>query len=253
VQEQSHQYGEAEMDTLLDFLNNNLILLVGGAVGGLIGLLVSWREIGKIIRMIRTSTGDIASLQADEQVEVVGKADGEAGLRSPITKTPCVFWQVVVSEKRSSGKSSHWAIVYSNSSTAFFDVQDATGRMRVYPSRGMELLLQDDVKKSSGILSSLDEQTQAALKEMGVETKGFLNMNKNMRVQERYIEQGDEVYLLGKTASNGGARVMDVDSPLIISDHSELRLLSRFSWQVFINTLVGVFIGAIVTFYFISR
>jgi hypothetical protein len=241
------------MDTLLDFITTNPIILGGAALGGFIGLLVSWREIGKIFRMIRTSTGDIASLQADQQVEVVGKAYGEAGLRSPITKTPCVFWQVVVSEKRSSGKSSRWVTVYSNSSTAFFDVQDATGRMRVHPSRGMELLLQDDVKKSSGIFSSLDEETQAALTEMGVETKGFLNMNKNMRVQERYIEQGDEIFLFGKTASNGGARVMDVDSPLVISDHSELRLLSRFSWQVFINALVGVFIGAIVTYYFINR
>lgn len=241
------------MDILLDFITNNPMILGGAALGGFIGLLVSWREIGKIIRMIRTSTGDIASLQADEQVEIVGKADGEAGIRSPITKTPCVFWQVMVSEKRSSGKSSHWAIVYSRSSTEPFSVQDGTGRMQVYPSRVMELLLQDDVKKSSGLFSSLDEQTQAALTELGVETKGFLNMNRNMRVQERYIEQGDEIYLLGKTASNGMARVMDVDSPLVISDHSELRLLSRFSWQVFINTLVGVFIGAIVAYYFINR
>jgi hypothetical protein len=241
------------MDTVLDFITNNPIVLGGAALGGLIGLLVSWREIGKIIRMIRTSTGDIASLQADEQVEVVGKAESEKILNSPITKTPCVFWQVVVSEKRSSGKSSHWAIVYSRNSTEPFNVSDVTGRMQVYPSRETELLLQDDVKKSSGLFSSLDEQTQAALTEMGVETKGFLNMNKNMRVQERYIEQGDEIFLFGKTASSGGARVMDVDSPLVISDHSELRLLGRFSWQVFINVVLFAIIGLIVAFYFISR
>jgi E3 ubiquitin ligase len=241
------------MDALLDLLNNNLMVILGGGAGGFLGLLFSYREIGKLIRMVRTSTGEIASLPADEQVEIVGKADGEAALRSPITKTPCVFWQVVVSEKRSSGKSSHWVTVYSNTSTAAFNVHDGTGRMQVYPSRGMELLLRDDVKKSSGIFSSLDEQTQIALKEMGLETKGFLNLNKNMRVQERYIEQGDQIYLLGKTTSKVGARVMDVDSPLIISDHSELRLLSRFAWQVFFNALVGVFIGGILVLYFMNR
>jgi hypothetical protein len=241
------------MDTLLDFIKNNLTTIGGAALGGFIGLLVSWREIGKIIRMIRTSTGDIASLQADEQVEIVGKAYGEAGLRSPITKTPCVFWQVVISEKRSSGKSSHWAIVYSRNSTELFSVQDGTGRMQVYPSRAMELLLQDDVKQSSGIFSSLDEQTQAALTELGVETKGFLNMNRNMRVQERYIEQGDEIYLLGKTASNGGTRVMDVDSPLVISDQSELRLLGRFSWRVLGTVVLFAIIGLMLAFYFTNR
>jgi len=242
------------MDTLLDLLNNNLMVILGGAVGGSLGLLLSYRELGKIFRMLRTTTGDIVSLPVDEQVEIVGKADGEATLHGPITKTSCVLWQVVVSERRSSGKSSHWVTVYSKTSTAPFDVHDGTGRMRVHPSRGMELLLRDDVKKSSGIFSSLDEQTQTALNEMGVDTKGFLNLNKNMRVHERYVEQGDEIYLLGKTSAKVGARVMDgEDSPLIVSDHSELRLLGKFSWRVIVNTLIGVVVGAVLALYFIDQ
>jgi len=140
------------MDTLLnDLLNNNMLVLIGGAVGGFLGLLLSYRAIGKMIRMLRTSTGDISSFQSDEQVEIVGKADGEAVIYSPITKTSCVLWQVMVSERRSSGKSSHWVTVYNNTSTAPFDVYDGTGRVRVYPGRQMELLLRDDVKKSSFI------------------------------------------------------------------------------------------------------
>jgi hypothetical protein len=253
VQEQSHQYGEFAMDTLLDFITNNPIILGGAALGGFIGLLVSWREIGKILRMMRTSTGEIASLPADEQVEIVGKAESDKILNSPITKTPCVFWQVVVSERRSSGKSSRWVVVYSNTSTAPFDVADITGRMRVYPGRAMELHLRDDVSKSSGLFYSLDEQTQAALNEMGVETKGFLNMNKNMRVQERYIEQGDEIYLLGKTSSKPGARTMMDEEPLIISDQSELRLVSGFSWRVIGNVVLFAIIGLMLAFYFTSR
>jgi hypothetical protein len=238
----------------LDLLKDNLMVILGGALGGFLGLLVSYKEIGKIIRMARTSTSEIGSLPADEQVEVVGRAESQTALQSPITKTPCVLWQVVVSERRSSGKSSHWVIVQNKTSTASFDVSDGTGRMRIHPSRGMELLLRDDVKKSSGIFSSLDEQTQAALNEMGVDTKGFLNLNKNMRVHERYVEQGDEIYLLGKTSAKTGARVMDgEDSPLIVSDHSELRLLGKFSWRVIVNTLIGVVVGAVLALYFIDQ
>lgn len=241
------------MDALLDLLNNNRMAILGGAVGGFLGLLLSYNTIGKIFRMLRTSTGEIASLPANEQVEIVGQADGAVALQSPITKTPCVLWQVVVSERRSSGKSSRWVTVYGNTSTASFDVSDGTGRMRVYPSRGMELLLRDDVKKSSGVFYSLDEGTQIALNELGVDTKGFLRLNKTMRVQERYIEQGDQIYLLGKASLKNGARFMDSDSPLIVSDHSELRILSKFSWQVILNAIIGAFVGAALSFYFINR
>jgi len=238
------------MDTLLDLLNNNLSTILGGVLGGLAGLLLSYRTVGKLFRIFRTATGEIASVPTDEQVEITGKADGETTLDSPITRTPCVLWQVEVLERRSSGRSSRWVVVHSATSTAPFDVYDGTGRMRVYPSRGAELLLRDDVKKSSGILSSLDEQTQTALNEMGVDTKGFLNLNKSMRVRERYIERGDQIYLLGKTSSKAGARVMDgEDSPLIVSDHSELGLLGKFTWQIFINVLVGIVVGIMLSIY----
>lgn len=242
------------MDALLDLLNENLWVILGGGAGGFIGLLVSWRELGKIFRMLRTSTGEIATLPVDEYVEVVGRADSQNLLHSPITQTPCVLWQVLVSERRSSGKSSRWVVVRSPTSTESFDVSDGTGRVQVHPIRGVELLLRDDVKKSSGIFHSLDEQTQVALNKMGLDTKGFLNMNKPMRVQERYIEPGDQVYLLGKTHTSSGLRMLDGDSaPLMISDHSELSLLGRFAWRVFVNILLFIVIGAMVAFYFASR
>ena len=124
--------------------------------------------------------------------------------------------------------------------------------MQFYPGRFTELILRDDVHKSSGVFSSLDEQTQAMLKNVGIGTKGAL-FNKAMRVHERYIEQGEQIYALGTVYSKNGTRVMDEESPLIVSDHSELRLLSKFTWQVFINGLVGIFIGAILVLYFINR
>ena len=242
------------MDILLNFLNDNWMVILGGAAGGGIGLLVSWRELGKIFRMLRTSTGEIASLPGDEYVEVVGRAESRNPIPSPITQTPCVLWQVLVSERRSSGKSSRWVVVRAPMSTETFEVSDGTGRVQVHPIRGVELLLRDDVKKSSGLFRSLDEQTQAALTKMGVDTKGLLNMNKAMRIQERFIEPGDQVYVLGKTYTSGGQRMLDGESaPLLISDHSELGLVSRFAGQIFVNILVGIIIGAMLAFYFTSR
>jgi E3 ubiquitin ligase len=241
------------MDTLLQFLNSNLLVILAGAVGGFLGLLLANKELEKILRLLRTSTAEIGTLSADEQVQVVGQADGQTTLTSPITKKACVLWQAIVSEKRSSGRSSHWVTVYSRTSTEPFEVYDLTGRMRVYPGHTMELLLKDDLNKVSSIFNTLDEQTQAALKEAGLETKGFLNMNKTIRIQERYIERGDQIYVLGKTSASQGARVMDTQSPLIVSDHSQLRLLGTFFGQVFWNVLIGVLLGIGLGRYLVDR
>ncbi len=226
------------MDILLDLLNNNLMVIVAGAVGGLLGLLVSHREIRKIIRLLRTSTSEIGMLPSEGQVEMVGSADGGTTTISPITKTTCALWQVEVLEKRSSGKSSHWVTIYKNTSTSPFDISDGTGKMRIYPSRYTELILRDDVRKSSGVFSSLDEETQAVLQIAGITTKGAL-FNRALRVYERYIEPGESIYLLGTVYSKNGTRILDDESPLIISDQSELRLLSRFIWRVVMNALIG--------------
>lgn len=238
------------MDTLL---NNNPMIFVAGALGGLLGVAFSYRELGKIIRMFRTSTSEIGALPLDEQVEIVGKADSEVTVNSPITKQTCVLWQVEVSERRGSGKRSRWVKVYSNTSTKSFDVYDGTGKVQIYPNRLTELILRDDVRKSSGIFNSLDEGIQTALKDLGVDTKGSL-FNKNMRIRERYIEQGDQIYVLGKTFVKNGIKMMDGESsPLIVSDQSELQVVGTFFWRVVLNAIFGAVIGIALFLYFTNR
>lgn len=241
------------MDTLLNLLNNNLMIVVAGTIGGLLGVALSYRELGKIIRMFRTSTSEIGALPLDEQVEIVGKADSEVTVYSPITKQTCVLWQVEVSERRGSGKRSRWVKVYSNTSTKSFDVYDGTGKVQIYPDRLTELILRDDVRKSSGIFTSFDEQIQTALKDLGMDTKGSL-FNKNMRIRERYIEQGDQIYVLGKAVYKNGIKMMDGESsPLIVSDQSELRVVGTFFWRVVLNAIFGAVIGIALFLYFTNR
>jgi hypothetical protein len=241
------------MDTLLNNLLTNPMIFVAGALGGLLGVALSNKDLGKIIRMFRTPTSEIGALPLDEHVEIVGKADSEVTVNSPITKQTCILWQVEVSERRGSGKRSRWVTVYSDTSTKSFDVYDGTGKVQIHPSRLTELILRDDVRKSSGIFNSLDDGIQTALKDLGVETKGSL-FNKNMRVHERYIEQGDQIYVLGKTFLRNGIKMMDGESsPLIVSDHSELRVLGTFFWRVVLNAILGIVIGIALYLYFTNR
>jgi hypothetical protein len=59
--------------------------------------------------------------------------------------------------------------------------------------------------------------------------------------------------LLGRLSSKNGRQAMDEDSPLIVSDHSELQLLGRFTWQVLINVLIGIVVGVALSLYFTNR
>jgi hypothetical protein len=125
-------------------------------------------------------------------------------------------------------------------------VYDASGRVRVQPGSQTELLLRDDEKQTSSLFSALDEQTRTVLGELGINTKGLLNMNKRMQVYERYLEKGDQVYLLGKTTIQNGTKTLDGNTPLIVSDQSELRLLTKYIGQVVMSAVIGVFVGAVI-------
>jgi hypothetical protein len=241
------------MNDLLALLMDNWMLIAAGLGGGFIGLLVSYKEIGKVFRVLGTGRSEIGALMVDEQVEVVGNADGDSVLQSPIRKQACVLWQIQVDELRSSGKNSRWVTVYNNRSTTPFDVYDASGRVRVQPGAQTELWLNTDQQQTSGLFSALDEQTQSVLNELNITTKGLLNMNKRMRVYECYIEKGDQVFLLGRVSLQNGVKTLDGNVPLIVSDRSELALLGKYIGQLLLSSLLGAFFGGMIYFFVINR
>lgn len=241
------------MNDLLTLLIDNWMLIAAGLGGGFIGLLVSYKEIGKVFRILGTGRSEIGALMADEQVEIVGSADGGSVLQSPIQKQACVLWQIQVDELRRSGKNSRWVTVYSDRSNTPFDVYDASGRVRVQPGSQTELWLRDDQKQASGMFSGLDEQTVSVLSELNITTKGLLNMNKRMRVYERYIEKGDQVFLLGRVSLQNGTKTLDGNKPLILSDRSELALLGKYLGQMILSSLLGAFFGCMIYFFIINR
>lgn len=229
-------------DLLTNLLNNEYAVYIAAALGGLFGFLISWKELWRIFRIVFTPASEIAHLQPEEQVQILGQARSVgSNILSPITKKPCVLWQLEIDEKRRSGRSTRWVTVYRNYSAVSFDILDGTGRVRLEPRHEMELILHNDVHKSSGLFSSLDDDVQKTLKELGIQTKGTV-FNKSMKVNERYVEQDEQVYVLGKVVNKNGIMTMDGNSPLIVSDHGKLRLITRYAWKV----LTSMFLFAVV-------
>jgi hypothetical protein len=113
----------------------------------------------------------------------------------------------------------------------------------------MELILHNDVHKSSGLFSTLDEDVQKTLNELGIKTKGTV-FNKSMRVNERYVEQYEQVYVLGKAVNKNGIMTMDGNSPLIVSDHGKLRLITRYAWKVLTSMLLFAVVAVVLYLFF---
>ena len=221
----------------------NVVFLI---LGALVGVLFSLRQIREILRINRTPTSTVILLPPFGEVEVAGQVQPIKLVKSPIAQTECVLWDVEIKEKRGGGKNSHWATIFKQTSTEEFIVQDETGAAVVAPV-GSRLYLQDDMDESSGFLSSLSSETLAALEALGVETKGFLGFDKTLRVKERRLEKGDQVYVLGEVSSERPQKTIGSaeSRPLLISDHSEKDLLWKLYLQIAIPLIGGAAIGFI--------
>ena len=66
-------------------------------------------------------------------VHVRGKAGGEFLLTSPVTRTPCYYYQVRLERWEEQGKHPGWAIVHTATEGRVFSLEDQTGKVLVNP------------------------------------------------------------------------------------------------------------------------
>jgi len=145
-------------------------------------------------------------------VELCGKAKKILPLQSPLTQTPCVLYQYTVEEYRKSGKNSRWVTIASGDSfSSPFWLEDATGRVKVYPI-GVELACPCDYLFETGIRKPVPGTIIAFL-----ETKGISYNNRffprSLRFKEWYICEDQDAYVLG-TAKKSGPQERDYKEKL---------------------------------------
>jgi hypothetical protein len=210
----------------MDFLL--LILLAVLAAFGFVLL----KPLAQIIRIRRVPTLPIATLPTTGQVEVVGRAGGRV-VPSPISDTPCVLWQVEVQEYRGSGKNGRWVTILKQISGPPVEIDDGTGRIWAVPA-GAELVLDDDLQATRGLFGTMTPQIEAALERMGIPLRGVFGVRRVLRVRERLIAPGEQIFALGLAEEAAGQlRLCSTqDAPLILADRSERALLNSLYWQV---------------------
>lgn len=230
------------MELLLNI--NPLFVYIGLCI--LVWLLFSFVPILKIIRVLRTPTESIGALPTEGLIEVMGRAGG-MGIKSPITQSDCVMWQVDVEERRRSSKGgTYWTTIQRKLSGDAFEVHDETGKVQVFPdTRSILVLHTDALETNTG--NDFDQQTQSALENLGVKTTGFLGFSRTLRVSERYVSKGDQVFINGSINYDNGVKTITgkLGASLIISDQSEQEVLSTYYGQIGMVSFIVILIGVI--------
>jgi len=213
-------------------------------------------------RLIRdTPITPIAQLRAG-LAAVRGKAVAAAqALLSPLSQTPCVYYQFKLEEKRTShthsstGKSSSrstWHTIVNDRSCADCAVTDSTGAIPVDLTRA-EIELDPSVKGSTGLFSSAPPEVEAMLKERyGASTKGLV-FNRPMRYTEAVLPADKDVYAIGSVQDAAGGKLILTKGPhpLLISDRDAASLQSRFTRRIWgqsalVAVLTAAFIAGLV-------
>ncbi len=178
--------------------------------------------------------------------------DEEDLLKSPMSKTVCVYFRFLVEEERTRTVTSYqngrnvtrteryWHTVVDDIQAVDSAVQDKTGEALIDLTVA-ELTLQA-MPATSGTFNSLPANMERMLqKRYGVSGKGLI-FNKNMRYTESVIEPGCKVFVVGdcKCGKSGTTKFYKGEHPLLVTDKNEEELVGHYK-----KRLYGFGIGAL--------
>ena len=174
----------------------------------------------------------------------------EPHLISPYSEKPCVYYNFKVEQKRSNGKSSHWAKILEDKKFQKFGVDDGTGIAAV-DMQSAKIDLNMDRKDKSGIFNNATSHQQRVLKKYSKQSKGWL-FEKTLRYEETFLEEGDEVFVIGEVVGSEQEYPIfnKTEKPFFVSDKREEALISLFQNRIYIAIAVMILCG-VVAIYFI--
>lgn len=231
------------MDTIyLVYVLTGVLLVVG---------FIFYNKFKKIHDLIKnTQTSKITTLKKGFY-EIKGKvAKLDEQLESPYSEQPCVYYKFKVEQERSSGKNSHWDTIINDEKFVPFAVEDSSGKA-IIDLRNAQLKFYKDVKEKSGFWNSASDNMEQTLAMYGKTSKSWI-FEKNLRYHETYLEEGDEVYVIGEVLDfkEYYPVFMKNKLPYIVSDKSEESLLSTYK-TIYQSILFGGIVVVLILLYFV--
>lgn len=142
-----------------------------------------------------------SSLETNELSKVSGKAlHVKEPLIAPYSKRKCVFYQIIIEQKKSSGKSSHWKTIVKEERFQEFFIQTKNDFVIVKPQEqplNYICYLVKDKEQSSGTFNDPTPQFQAVLNQYNIDSQTFFGFNKSLRYKEGIIAIGEDITVAG--------------------------------------------------------
>jgi len=158
---------------MINFLGDAVFFIIGGILSRM-----GYIRIKKSRLISDIPTSKVRSV-AMGLAELKGKARRKFTplLESRLTRAPCVWFRFLIEvERRDSKGRTYWQKVDGGESSNYFYIEDETGKLLVDPL-GAEVILPYDYRY--------------------VDLKGSLYNARKVRYTEWYIEEGDDIYVIG--------------------------------------------------------
>ncbi|MDG5490543.1 GIDE domain-containing protein [Psychroserpens sp. SPM9] len=179
-----------------------LVLIFISVVGLIIFITYYFSKKQVIIRTLsKIPRKPASSLKTNELSKVTGKAlHVTAPLIAPYTERKCVFYQIRIQQKVSSGKNSRWKTLVREEKFQDFFVDTNNDFVIVKPQehpRNYICYLVKDSKQSSGTFDDPTPQFEAVLRRYNINPENFFGFNKRLRYEEGIIEIGERITVAG--------------------------------------------------------
>ncbi|WP_299337781.1 hypothetical protein [uncultured Psychroserpens sp.] len=179
-----------------------IIILIISAIAIIAFLVYYYNERQVIIRTLsKIPVKPASSLRTNELSKVSGKAlHVKEPLLAPYSQRKCVFYQIVIQQKVSNGKSSHWKTLVKDERFQDFFIDTNGDFVIVKPTndpRNYISYLVKDKKQTSGTFNDPTPQFEAVLRRYNIRPENFFGFNKRLRYKEGVIEIGEQITVAG--------------------------------------------------------
>lgn len=173
-----------------------MVALFAVVGGGIVALAYYFARGARIRRALRKAPRcRIADAPEGQVVRLDGRVVPGETLIAPLTGRPCVFYEALIEQYHSSGKSGSWRTHVREVRGVPFALDDGSGRAIIDP-RIAHVDCQLDSTTRSGTLDDPTPVEQAFLARHAMSGQGFI-FNKSLRYREGALEVGEQVAVMG--------------------------------------------------------
>ena len=147
----------------------------------------------------------ISEITDGEIVKFIGTVESiDEPLLSPLSNRKCTYYSIIIEQKVSSGKNSHWKTLVKKKRSNKFVIRDKEHHA-IINTKNIKSHIVVDREYSSGFLNDVDPRLEAYLLEHNIKSETAFGFNKTLRYREGVLELGEKIAVLGKGKWENGS------------------------------------------------